>query len=114
MAVTNAYLNALRDQHNIDETAGLIGTDNTPASPSDIALGNQVGSKAPVSSFTGNVGEITKIFQYNADDNIGDTIQEIGFTTKAVLQSREVITAITKSANEVVQIRHKTTYREGV
>lgn len=112
--VTNAYLNALRDQHKIDETKALLGDDNTPPSASNTALGNQIGSFDPVSSFVGNTGEVTKIYQVNSDELIGETIREVGFTTKSVLQSRDVITDITKTANEVVQIRHKTTYRQGV
>ena len=113
MPITNAYLNALRDQHNIDETKAKLGTDNTPAAVTDTALGAEVGEFSPITSFTGNTGEITKIYQVAADELIGDNIQEVGFTTKAVLQSRKVITAISKSANEIIQIRHKTTY-EGV
>ena len=112
--ITNAYLNALRDQHLIDETKALLGDNNTPAAASDVALGNELGSFDPVSSFTGNDGEVTKIYVVNADDLVGEDLKEVGFTTKAVLQSREVITTITKSASEVVQIRHKTTYKEGV
>lgn len=113
MPITNAYLNALRDQHNIDETKAKVGTDNTPATVNDIALGAEVAELTPVSSFTGNTGEITKMYQVAADELVGDVLEEVGFTTKDVLQSRKVITAITKSANEIIQIRHKTTY-EGV
>ena len=112
--ITSVYLNALRDQHLIDETKALLGDDNTPAAASDVALGNEVGSFDPISSGVGNTGEVTKIYQVNADELIGENLKEVGFTTKAVLQSREVITTITKSASEIVQIRHKTTYREGV
>ena len=112
--ITNAYLNALRDQHLIDETKALLGDDNTPAAASDVALGNQVGSVDPISSFVGNTGEVSKIYQVNSDELVGEVLREVGFTTLEVLQSREVITDITKSASEVVQIRHKTTYREGV
>ena len=112
--ITNVYLNALRDQHLIDETNALLGDDNNPASAADVALGNQVGSEEPISSFVGNTGEVTKIYQVNADDLVGENIREVGFETKDVLQSREVVTTITKSASEVIQIRHKTTYREGV
>lgn len=114
MPITKLFLDKLRDVHNVDETKVRLGTDNTPASINDTALGNEVGDFEPISSFEGNTGEITKVYQVNADELIGENLQEIGFTTKEVLQSRNIITAISKSANEVIQIVHKTTYVEGV
>ena len=112
--ITNVYLNALRNQHNIDETKALLGDDNTPALATDTALGNQVGTEDPIGSFIGATGEITKIYQVGSDELVGETIREVGFTTIDLLQSRKVISDITKSSNEVIQIIHKTTYREGV
>ena len=112
--ITIVYLNALRNQHVIDETKALLGDDSTPALDTDTTLGNQVGSEDPISSFSGGTGEVTKIYQVGSDELIGETIREVGFVTKGVLQSREVIAPIIKTANEVIQIIHKSTYSEGV
>ena len=112
--ITNVYLNALRNQHLTDETKALIGDDNTPAVATDESLGNQFGSKSPIQSFVGDIGEVSKIYLISSDEFVGEVIREVGFTTKELLQSREVIADITKSQNEVIQVRHKTTYRQGV
>ena len=112
--ILNVFLNKLRDRHNTNETKSLLGNDNTPAVEGDSALGNLLQEFDPISSFTGNVGEITKIYQVNAGELIGDSIVEVGFTTAEVLQSRTIITPISKTANEIIQIRHKTTYRKAV
>ena len=109
--ILNVFLNKLRDNHNTNELKAKLGDDNTPVSVGDTSLGNEIGEFTPITAFIGNAGEVTKIYQVNADELVGKIVREVGFETEELLQSREVVTAITKSANEVIQIRHKTTYR---
>ena len=110
MPITNEFLNELRTRHQTNETKVLLGDDNTPPAATDIALGNQLLEKTPISKFDGNVGETTNVYLVNAEELVGETIREIGFTTYDKLQSRNLTDEITKSGNEVIQIIHKTTY----
>ena len=120
MTVVNGGLDLIRDRFAQLGTPGsqpthiAVGTDNTPVSPTDTALGTEIARKAfdsgyPLASGTGSVDVRVS---FTSAEAVG-TLKEVGVfnaSTGGTLVSRAVISDLPKSSSEELRLTVRFTF----